>query len=319
MPEISSSTEDILLAEIKNLRSEIEELKREKDDLEILLETTTEHADMVESELLESKETAEVANKAKSEFIASISHEFRTPLTGIIGYAQVLLEEGDLSEEQKDDINKIYKCGNHLLTLINDILDIAKIEASKLEIYYNEFHLPNFLRNIIDLFELGTRQKNITFTYQALSPLPMVMESDEKRLRQILINLISNAIKFTNKGGVVFKVGYATSSEKWEDSQKTETASNSPVILYQKPHLRFQIEDTGIGIPSDQLESIFLPFHQVEDFRYQGQGTGLGLAISQKLAGMLGSTLKVDSKEGKGSIFWLDVAISPEFQRFNDL
>lgn len=303
------SREELLL-QINHLRQEIEELKREKTDLEILLENNAEHADAVESELMAAKEKAEIANRSKSDFIANISHELRTPLNGILGYAQILLEEDDLTYQQKSDLKKIYQCGEHLLTLINDILDIAKIEAQKLEIHYNNFHFHNFIKGIVDLFNLRTQQKGIYFNYQQLSPLPLGVVGDETRLRQILINLLSNAVKFTETGGVTFSVGYLEKSQInhiKEMDIKAENLSISSKKL-SKNQIRFQIEDTGIGIAEENLETIFLPFHQVSDrTKFTVEGTGLGLAITKKLVEMMGGELQVKSKLGEGTVFWVDL------------
>lgn len=207
-------TREQLLLEVQTLRRDVEILKQEKNDLEILLENTTEHCDNIEAELLKAKEVAEVASRAQSEFLANMSHELRTPLNGILGYAQLMLEEEeDLTEQQRLDLTKIYQCGEHLLTLIADILDIAKIEACRLEIDAQEFHFPLFLKGICDLFDMRSKHKGVEFTYERLTPLPSGIYTDQKRLRQILINLLGNAIKFTDSGLVSFKVGYAVNSQ----------------------------------------------------------------------------------------------------------
>ena len=237
------------------------------------------------------EEVAKTANRAKSEFLANMSHELRTPLNGILGYTQIFQKDKTLTVQQKNGINIIHQCGEHLLTLINDILDLSKIEARKMELSPTEFHLSVFLEGIAEICRIRAQQKGIPLIYQTLSPLPKLIQADEKRLRQVLINLLSNAVKFTEKGSITFQIGY------------------------QQEKLRFQVEDTGIGIAQDQLEEIFLPFQQVGEQSRKTEGTGLGLAISRQLVQMMGGELKVKSTLGKGSVFWFDLDLAEIFQK----
>ncbi len=230
------------------------------------------------------KETADNANRAKSEFLANMSHELRTPLNGILGYAQILQRSEPLTEKGRKGIEVIYQCGSHLLTLINDVLDISKIEAGKMELQAGDFHFPAFLDSIAEICRVWADQKSLDFIYQS-DGLPMGVLADEKRLRQVLLNLLGNAIKFTEKGSVTFYV------------------KAKPTPISGQFSVCFSIQDTGVGMAPDQLNNIFLPFEQVGSTKKQSEGTGLGLSISRKLVELMGGKLDVQSSLNVGSIF----------------
>jgi signal transduction histidine kinase len=241
----------------------------------------------------EAKQLAESANQAKSEFLANMSHELRTPLNGILGYAQILCRDRNSTPKQQEGFEIIYQCGNHLLTLIEEVLDLSKIEARRLELIPENFQLEPFLQELSEICRIRAEQKEIQFSYQVLNQLPLGIRADKKRLRQILLNLIGNAVKFTDRGTVTLKVGSLVVGDR------TSSANTAQI--------RFQIEDTGIGIDPQKTQQIFLPFEQVGESSRQAQGTGLGLAISQKLAEMMGSQICVKSTIGQGSTFWIDL------------
>ena len=237
-------------------------------------------------QLKKSKEAAEIGNKTKSEFLANMSHEHRTPLNGILGYAQILKNDSSLTAKQRKAVGIIEKSGQHLLMLINEVLDFSKVEAGKMDLMLTDIDFKKFLRGIIEMIRLKAVEKGISFYYKPLSELPDGIQADEKKVRQILLNLLGNAVKFTKDGSVTFRVGY------------------------HQEKMRFLIEDTGIGVDQDKLEEIFYAFHQVGDRTQTTDGTGLGLAISKKLVEMMGGELKVQSTSGKGSSFWFDLALS---------
>ena len=260
------------------------------------------------AELAKAKEAAEAANQAKSIFIANMSHELRTPLNSILGFAQILAQYQDLNSEQQNQIATIYQSGKHLLTLINDILHLAKIEAGKLELQPKEFNFSIFIERLLAIMQVNAESKNLALNYQPLSQLPAVVKGDETRLRQILLNLLGNAIKFTKVGTVTLKIGYvedfdAASNKNLTAVKKSQAEDSTSKII------RFQIEDTGIGIDNRTLTEIFLPFQQSLLHNANREGTGLGLTISQNIIEEMGSTINVTSTLGDGSTFWFDLEL----------
>lgn len=245
-------------------------------------------------QLQRSKKAADEANQAKSDFLSNMSHELRTPLNGILGYAQILKRDRNLTPRQTEGLNIIQQSGQHLLTLINDILDLSKIEARKMELYPTDLHLGSFIESVAGIIRMRALEKDVLFKYEAGSNLPNGIHADEKRLRQILLNLLGNAVKFTDAGKVTLRVAVAP---------EAETANNTE----KKTILRFEIADSGVGMTPEQLEKIFEPFEQVGDTKRRAEGTGLGLTITRQLVEMMGGQLQVKSQYGEGSTFWFEL------------
>lgn len=241
--------------------------------------------------LEQAKVTADTANQAKSEFLANMSHELRTPLNGILGYAQILSRSEFLPEKERHGVSIIHQCGSHLLTLIDDVLDFSKIEARKLELDLHSIHLPAFLQGVTEICRIRADQKGIDFSCEFDPNLPAGVIADQKRLRQVLINLLGNGIKFTDRGSVTIQVKLL--------------ASLADPMLAQ---IGFEIVDTGVGIASDAIGQIFRSFEQVGERQRQSEGTGLGLAISQSLVNLMGGDIQVKSQLGVGSTFAFSLA-----------
>jgi PAS domain S-box-containing protein len=229
----------------------------------------------------------------RSQFLAHMSHELRTPLNAMMGFAQILQRDESLTERAAKAIRVISESGQHLLRLVNDILDLARIDAGKLELFPSEINLAVFLQIVCDTIQVRAEDKGLRFVFEPAADLPETVCVDEKRLRQVLLNLLSNAVKFTDSGQVTLRVTRVV--------PLGETSSGTPA------HLRFEVEDHGIGMSERELARVFQPFEQVADARRREGGAGLGLAISRQLLHLMGGEIRVRSRPGEGSVFSFEI------------
>ncbi len=268
-------------------------LSQANNELEERIEERTSALKKSKEEAELAKQLADNANKAKSEFLANMSHELRTPLNGILGYTQILGRSKAIPNNEKNGINVIHQCGSHLLDLINDVLDISKIEARKLELAPSAVNLPALVQSVVEIAQIRAKQKKLDFYYTPDANLPQGVIADEKRLRQVLINLLGNAIKFTDQGSVTLKI----------------ERLNSNIDRNSFISLNFSVIDTGVGISEENINKLFQAFQQVGDHSRQTEGTGLGLAISQQIVQLMGGQIKIESKLGVGSKFFFKLAL----------
>jgi PAS domain S-box-containing protein len=240
-----------------------------------------------EAKLIKARDEAEAANRAKSVFLANMSHELRTPLNAILGFSSLIQQDSELSVVQREHLDIINRSGEHLLTLINDVLEIAKIEAGKLQLEAAAFDLHVMVRDVADMMQLRAEQKGLILKLEQSSEFPRYIKTDEARLRQILVNLVGNAVKFTEKGGVILRLG-----------------------KQQNEHLLIEVEDSGPGISPDDQARLFKPFVQLAENGEQ-KGTGLGLTITKQYVELIGGAIGIESSVGKGSIFRVELPIEP--------
>ena len=258
------------------------ELERHKDHLEDLVKEKT-------AELAKAKETAEAANLAKSTFLANMSHELRTPLNAILGYGQLMSRDDGLPEKYKQNIGIISRSGEHLLGLIDEILEISKIESGSITLNKKGFNLHRIFDTTKEMFRISSEKKGLNLTVEHDLDLPEYIKTDEDKLLQILNNLIGNAIKYTNTGGIALRVKLKVASMEHSDV------------------LAIEVTDTGIGIAPEHLDKVFEPFYQISDARHSPEGTGLGLALVQQYIHFMGGTISVKSKPGKGTTFTVEL------------
>ena len=283
-------TFDIVAAPIKNQSGGISMMKIFRDISD---------QKKAEQQLITAKEEAESANLAKSIFLSNMSHELRTPLNGILGYTQIFAEDSTLSAKQQKGIQIIHQSGEHLLMLINDILDLSKIESGKMELFLSEFRLPEFLQEIENIIRVRCREKGLLFFCEYADSLPVAIEADELRLRQVLLHLLSNAVKFTKQGHCTFTI-------------------DSEILDGKSIRLMISITDSGPGIAAEIQEKIFEPFQQSGERLKYAKGSGLGLPISRKIIELMDGTLQLSSPvnkqpengEGAGSRFYFSIDLT---------
>jgi signal transduction histidine kinase len=285
-PEIARAlalSEDKVQGQVRNILAKLDTQDRSQPASAEL------NREMVQTERA-ARHAAEAANRAKSEFLAGMSHELRTPLNAVLGYAQLLAMDGGLSARQARGLDVIHQSGEHLLALINDILDLARIEAGRTELTLAPVKLSALLQSVVELMRVKADEKRLAFVFDAGVGLPAAVLADERRLSQVLLNLLGNAIKFTDSG----KVSLRASAEPKDRGQ----------VL-----LRLDVEDTGVGMQPDDLERIFKPFEQVGDVQRRSGGTGLGLAITRALVNDMGGQVQVSSEFGRGTRFRVELPV----------
>ena len=310
-------------------RSSVIEMNALVNNFELMSSTVEKNIQQIKrtnQKLKQAKEKSEVANKAKDQFLANISHELKTPLNSIIGNSRLVqknlaLDSGSDANEVKSKslewLDNVQQDSKYLLTLIDEILDLAKSQAHKTRLYPSLVHLSSFLEDIVAVGQKKADEKNILFKFETSGNLPTNIYADEQRLRQILLNLLNNAVKFTHQGQITFQISEINNDNSIPQFDNNTDKLNSLALGLQpledilpRVNLRFKVMDTGIGIQQQDISRIFKPFEQIDKYEYQEIGTGLGLSIGKELVELMGGKLKVKSEPDRGSIFWFDLEFS---------
>lgn len=269
----------ITLAQMgETIRRQMNEIGRHRSELEDTVRRRTE-------ELVLARDAAEAANRAKSAFLANMSHDLRTPLNAILGFSSLMRREAEIPASQREKLDIINRSGEHLLNLVNDVLEMAKIEAGRLQLQMAAFDLGAVVRDVLDMMSARADEKGLKLSLDQASDLPRYINGDETKLRQVLVNLVGNAVKFTERGGVAVRLG----------ARRNE-----------KVHMLLEVEDSGPGVGREDQQRLFQPFVQLAETDMQ-KGTGLGLAITRQVVELMGGSIEIESEPGKGAIFRVDI------------
>jgi PAS domain S-box-containing protein len=267
-------------------------LRRYRDELEQTVQERT-------AELQIARDTAEAANKAKSVFLANMSHELRTPMNAILGFSSLMRHEPDITESQREKLDIVNRSGEHLLALINDVLEVAKIEAGQMQLAVAPFDLGGMVRDVVDMMRLRAEERGLSLQFDQSSEFPRFIKGDEARLRQILVNLVGNAVKFTDQGGVTIRLRAEKDDAQPPAAQLDKTSAKRLLI---------EVEDTGPGIALGDQQRLFQPFVQLAESAMQ-KGTGLGLTITRQYVQLMNGSIDVKSTLGKGAVFRIELPV----------
>lgn len=308
--EVEFSRSTVVMDMLAEVTQEIQySWKLEQKSFELEAATAqlqTEIAERKQTEIVlqKAKEAAEVANRAKSEFLSKMSHELRTPLNAILGFTQVLTRDNSLNWEQQEHLEVINRSGEHLLNLINDVLDMTKIESGRTSFNETSFDLYSLLDSLEEMLQLKAKSKGLQLIFKRLSDVPQYVQTDQGKLRQVLINLLGNALKFTQEGSVILRVSLL---EPEQINHQIEDSSTTSSIEFMK--IQLEVEDTGFGIAPGEMHSLFEAFVQTESGRKCQEGTGLGLSISQQFIELMGGKITVNSILNQGTTFKVEIPI----------